>query len=230
MDNQGFWNERYRRQPWIGSGPGSRGIAQHYKAELVRMALSKNDIRSVLDVGCGDMCWLRTERLSVEDLSGVQFVGLDISDVVVANNRRAFPRFGFKTLDLTRDSLPQGADLVLCFDVLIHQTFREQFDECLRHLLQGIGRHGLVSYKNPERPVVPIVPELDGFDSEVEARFRRSLAAFQQKETYPKGETAYFGGLPNLVAELSQDHGVRRIGDYNFQSVYDVGLGSRLVL
>ena len=230
MDNLGFWNERYRRQPWIGSGPGSRGIAQHYKAELVRMALSKNDIRSVLDVGCGDMCWLRTERLSVEDLRGVHFTGLDISDVIVQNNRKDFPAFRFEAFDLAGSPLPHRADLVLCFDVLIHQTSQEGFDGCLSHLLEGISLHGLVSYKNPERPRQPVAPRIARFDPQVETGFRRSLAMLQQKESYPKGQTAYFGELSVLTAKVSEQHTARRVGDYNFQSVYDVSRGSRLAL
>ena len=28
MRNEAFWDDRYRTQPWLGSGPGSRGIAQ----------------------------------------------------------------------------------------------------------------------------------------------------------------------------------------------------------
>ena len=230
MDNQEFWNERYRRQPWIGSGPGSRGIAQHYKAELVRKALSRNDIRSVLDVGCGDMCWLRTERLSLEDLRGIRFIGLDISEVVVENNRKDFPAFSFEAFDLARDRLPHSADLVLCFDVLIHQISQEHFDACLTHLLEGISRHGLVSYKNPERPRRPVVPRITRFDPRLETDFRRSLATLQHKETYPKGKTAYFGELSDLAAKVSEQHTTRRVGDYNFQSVYDLSRGSRLAL
>ena len=59
MDNRAFWNERYRTLPWLGSGPRLPGHrARQYKASLLRKALLKNDITSVLDVGCGDLCWL----------------------------------------------------------------------------------------------------------------------------------------------------------------------------
>ena len=50
-------------------------------------------------VGCGDMCWLRTDRLSAEDLGGIRFIGLDISEVavqthVVPNGAGSCPDFG----------------------------------------------------------------------------------------------------------------------------------------
>ena len=95
------------------------------------------------------MCWLRTDRLSAEDLGGIRFIGLDILEVAVQTNRRDFPGLEFEKYDLSRDPLPRRVDLVLCFDVLIHQTSHEQFTQCLNHLLDGIARHALVSYKNP---------------------------------------------------------------------------------
>ena len=230
MDNRAFWNERYRTLPWLGSGPGSRGIAQQYKASLLKTVLLNNDITSVLDVGCGDLCWLRTDRLSVQDLEGIRYVGLDISEAAVDANRRSFPELEFELYDLARDPLPVHADLVLCFDVLIHQTSREQFTTCLTHLLDGIERHAFVSYTNPGRPREAVMPHLEASDSaaEAEAEFRRSLAELKSTGRYPTGATADFGELPCLISALSPRHSVAHVGDYNFQSVYEVACGGRL--
>ena len=230
MDNRAFWNARYRTLPWLGSGPGSRGIAQQYKASLLRKALLKNDITSVVDVGCGDLCWLRTDRLSVRDLEGIRYVGLDISEAAVDANRRTFPELEFELYDLGRDPLPMHADLVLCFDVLIHQTSREQLTTCLNHLLDGIPRHALVSYKNPDRPREAVMPHLEAFDSTVEAEFRQCLVELNARERLPSATTAYFGELPCLISALSSRHTVAHVGDYNFQSVYEVACGERLEL
>ena len=226
MDNQAFWNERYRRLPWLGSGPGSRGLAQQYKADLVRVALARN-IHSILDIGCGDLCWLRTKGLSVEDLAGVGYMGVDISDVVIARNRDEYLRFD--VFDLSRDAAPLAADLVLCFDVLLHQTSRELFDACLRNLLACIGNMALVSYRNPERPVEPVRPPLGNPDDEAETRFRKRLAAHHATRTDAGGATAYFGEFAALVAAVpGRAHRVRWIGDYNFQSVYEIHPETRL--
>ena len=230
MDNRGFWNERYRTLPWLGSGPGSRGIAQQYKASLLKKVLLKNEIASVVDVGCGDMCWLRTDRLSVHDLEGIRYVGLDISEAAVLANRRKFPELEFRTYDLGRDPLPMDADLVLCFDVLIHQISREQFTGCLNHLLDGIAHHALVSYKNPDRPSKAIMPHFEAFDSAVEAEleFQQSLAELRARVQYPMATTANLGELPCLISVLSARHTVARVGDYDFQSVYEIACGERL--
>ena len=230
MDNRAFWNERYRTLPWLGSGPGSRGISQQYKASLLGKALRKNDITSVVDVGCGDLCWLRTDRLSVRDLEGIRYVGFDISEAAVDANRHSFPELEFELYDLGRDPLPMHADLVLCFDVLIHQTSREQLTACLTHLLDGIERHALVSYKNPDRPREAAMPHLAASDSaiETEMAFQRSFAELQERVQFPRATTANFGALPCLISALSARHTVARVGDYDFQSVFEVALGERL--
>ena len=232
MDNRAFWNERYRTLPWLGSGPGSRGIAQQYKASLLEKALLKNDITSVVDVGCGDLCWLRTDRLSADDLEGIRYVGLDISEAAVEANRRTFPSLEFELYDLGRDPLPIHADLVLCFDVLIHQTSREQFTTCLNHLLDGIERHALVSYMNPVRPGKAIMPHLEALDSalEAESEFRQFLAELKARVKYPKGTTTNFGELPCLISALSARHTAAHVGNYDFQSIYEVACGDRLEL
>ena len=134
--------------------------------------------------------------IDAEDLGGIRLIGLDISEVAVQTNRWDFPGLEFDKYDLSRDPLPRRVDLVLCFDVLIHQTSREQFTQCLNHLLDGIARHALVSYKNPGQPRKAIMPHLDEFDPAVEAEFRRSLAELQAKEQYPKAK----GSLLRRVA------------------------------
>ena len=230
MDNREFWNERYETLPRLGSGPGSRGIAQHYKAHLLKKVLLNNRIRSIVDVGCGDMCWLRTDRLSVKDLDAIRFTGFDISEIVIQRNRQAFPGLEFREHDLSRFPLTTESDLLLCFDVLIHQTVREQFVRCLQNLLNGITHHALVSYKNPAHPRTAIKPYFGEFDPTIEAGLRRYLAELGERNQlpHPKVTTAFFGPLPNLVSGLSTGFRVTHVGDYNFQSVYEISSSERL--
>ena len=232
MDNRAFWNKRYEENPWLGSGPGSRGIGQFYKAQLLRDCVMKGGVTSIVDVGCGDMCWLGTRLLSVNDLRGIRFKGLDISDVVVRRNRTAFPELEFEVFDLGKEPLGEKADLVLCFDVLLHQTSLEGFKRCLEHLLAGIGARALMSYRNANFPQEAIMPDLMGFDHGVERRFRRALATWQAQNGERRhgrfATTAYFGELSKWIHELSGSYGVTHVGDYNFQSAYRVTrVGSR---
>lgn len=82
---------------------------------LLQNFLREHEIRSVVDLGCGDWQFSRTI-----DWSGIDYLGLDVVRSVVKVNRRAFATASihFKTLSIG-DPLPP-ADLVVCKDVLQH--------------------------------------------------------------------------------------------------------------
>lgn len=115
----------YRTNLWSGpesrSGPGS-GLDQ---TRLLRAALPdlchRRDLRSLLDVPCGDWRWMATV-----DLSGVEYTGGDLLEELVELNRRAFggPGRRFERLDLTASALPR-ADLLLCRDCLVHLSLAD---------------------------------------------------------------------------------------------------------
>ena len=74
------------------------------------------------------------------------------------------------------------------------------------------------------------MPHLEGFDSTVEAEFRQCLVELNARERLPSATTAYFGELPCLISALSSRHTVAHVGDYNFQSVYEIACGEPLEL
>lgn len=224
MDNKAFWDDRYARESWLGSGPGSRGIAAHYKADLLRRAIAANRIRSVVDIGCGDLCWLSTGDGYPGWMSGVDYVGADISGVVVARNAEACPQARFLVHDIAQAPLETGADLLVCFDVLLHQIERPVFEAALSNLLASMRAHALVSYINPDA-AVPVVPDLAGFDDGIERDFQRQLRDQRAARDFPRGETSYFGALPGRIAAMRPDLEVRTLGRYRYQEVYEVGSG-----
>lgn len=220
MDNKTFWNSRYINDPWIGSGPGSRGIAQHYKGYLIKNFIDSMDISSIVDIGCGDLCWLKTDFLGFNQGIGVTYTGLDIADIVVNKNRVDFPNLEFAVYDLENTAVPVAADLIVCMDVLIHQTRKEQFDACLKYLLEGITKYALISYKNPDQSKTPVIPDIAGFNEPVENDFQTYLAEQRKKRKVQPGLTNNFGALEScpLIKKL----GLRceHVGDYRYQSVY----------
>jgi hypothetical protein len=78
-------------------------------------------VRSILDIPCGDFFWMQHVALE-----GIEYVGADIVGELVQKNRAKYQRDGirFERLDLARDELP-SADLVLCRDCLVHLSFAE---------------------------------------------------------------------------------------------------------
>jgi hypothetical protein len=86
FDNDEFWNARYREYPALGSGPGSRGYAAWVKQQLVKRAISDYGCRSLIDIGCGDVCWLDEDIIS-----RVSSLGIDVSTAIIELNARNTP-------------------------------------------------------------------------------------------------------------------------------------------
>ena len=72
-------------------------------------------VRTFLDVPCGDFAWMQFLR------ADVQYVGGDVLPELVAANQRqwAGPSRRFAVIDILQDELPD-ADLLLCRDCLVH--------------------------------------------------------------------------------------------------------------
>lgn len=100
----------------IGSELGATETLRCYLPDLFkRLAVTK-----VLDAPCGDWNWMRRV-----DLNGIDYVGVDVVQDVIAKNRD-YEREGVRFLvaDLTQDELPL-ADLIICRDCWIHLSFRD---------------------------------------------------------------------------------------------------------
>lgn len=78
--------------------------------------IKKNDIQSVVDLGCGD--WTLSQHLN---WSGIQYIGIDVVKFVIENNQKLYsaPNIRFIHADATQFDLPEG-DLLICKDVLQH--------------------------------------------------------------------------------------------------------------
>jgi SAM-dependent methyltransferase len=116
MDHAKVFDYIYETNLWkAGSGIGSlEQNTRHYRWYLQNF-LKINRIKSVLDVGCGD--WQFSQYI---DWSGVDYLGIDVSAVVLANTKKlGRPGVAFKELNAVNDPLPP-ADLLIAKDVLQH--------------------------------------------------------------------------------------------------------------
>lgn len=112
FNNRIFWDERYRKNPTLGSGQGSRGLVASYKRGLAEHLVVACQPTTILDVGCGDM-------FVGEIFPEEGYTGVDISAVVIEGNTVKFPRRKFLCGDLEDLELDKS-DLIVCFDLLIH--------------------------------------------------------------------------------------------------------------
>ena len=148
FDNASFWNERYLGDPGLGSGLGSRAAPRALKTALIRHTLEREYSSSVLDIGCGDLA-------SVAELPLADYTGIDIAETVIEANAVRRPSWKFLAGDFLklRDQHCFRADLVLCFDVLIHQHEFAVYEAFVRALVASCASLALVgAFQTPPRP------------------------------------------------------------------------------
>lgn len=107
----------YERGEWHnGSGPGSGETETAVWREFLRKYMIRNDVRSVLDLGCGD--W-QSARLT--DWTGITYHGIDIVPGVIESCQEKYsaPGITFECADILTCRLP-AADLIICKEVLQH--------------------------------------------------------------------------------------------------------------
>jgi hypothetical protein len=116
-----LWGQNEDGSPSSGSGSRLQNILP-YKDYLVCF-LKKNQIQSVVDVGCGD--WVLGRQICWDHIS---YTGIDVVKKVIERNQKMFakPNITFLHQDLLRVDLPP-ADLLVCKDVLQHLSNADVF-------------------------------------------------------------------------------------------------------
>jgi len=135
FDNASFWNFRYAHAPALGSGVGSRGEHLNYKQARLLEFIPAG--ASVLDVGCGD---LEVSRV----LPNVSYTGIDVSQEAVSLAAQKRPDWRFLAGPL-HDLDLRPHDVVVCFDVLIHQRSEAEYRSLIGSLIRLATRDLIVS-------------------------------------------------------------------------------------
>lgn len=119
MDNnvKEVFTEIYEKDLWASaeskSGSGSELRSTFKIREELPLLLSKFNIKSMLDIPCGDFNWMQ-----YVNLGNTQYIGADIVEKAVEVNKAKYNK-DFRVLDLVNDDLPQ-VDLLFVRDCLGH--------------------------------------------------------------------------------------------------------------
>jgi 2-polyprenyl-3-methyl-5-hydroxy-6-metoxy-1,4-benzoquinol methylase len=117
MSNKEVFSKIYKEDLWHGgSGAGSKLENVKEYVEILQKYIDKPEVKTVLDLGCGD--WQFSKFL---DLSSVLYLGVDVVDSVIDSNINLYSasNIDFISRDITTYELPQ-VDLIICKDVLQH--------------------------------------------------------------------------------------------------------------
>ena len=113
----------YASNHWGASERSGAGASVEQAATVLTQLASlieQFEIRTLLDVPCGDFAWMRHLQ------ADVRYIGGDVlPELTEANQQRwGGPSRSFSTIDLLKDDLP-AADLLLCRDCLVHFSFAD---------------------------------------------------------------------------------------------------------
>lgn len=189
FSNPLFWNFRYEANQALGSGVGSRGL----NVEVKRLLLNRYVVPlggSVLDCGCGDLH-------VAAPLNFGCYTGIDVSAEALKIASAKRPDWTFLQGGIEEGKV-QPADIVLCFEVLIH--IREEAQ--LREVVQALGKNAkkrivVSGYDDPvpsghmtffSVPLRELLEELPGWKPPVLACRYENMSVYvvdSQKSDYP---------------------------------------------
>lgn len=120
-----IFTEKYKNNSWNGkeskSGPGSSVSRNLNLIDKLELFIKSNNLRSILDCGCGDFNWMKHFNF---DVIG-KYTGIDIVPEVIKENANYSNRkIGFSIADIT-ESVLSGYDIILCKDCLFHLSFED---------------------------------------------------------------------------------------------------------
>lgn len=145
----GGWNDKIRETK---SGSGSTIQYTQNCVKFINDLVEKEKIRTVLDLGCGEMNWQKLLK-PVE-----RYLGVDIVDTVIQCNRERFkdkPYIQFECADITTFPV-ENWDLVICRETLFHLP-TENTVSILENIKKG-GNRFFITSSHPGRVNKSIQP------------------------------------------------------------------------
>jgi 2-polyprenyl-3-methyl-5-hydroxy-6-metoxy-1,4-benzoquinol methylase len=111
----GKWNNGLRSVPL--SGPGSSLETAKNFLLFIDKFIEDNNIKSVIDTGCGDLTWISKSNFFNND--NFNYLGIDISDYIININKEKYPNKNFQVNNVI-ENFSNCGDLIIIRDVIFH--------------------------------------------------------------------------------------------------------------
>lgn len=117
--NKDSFTKIYDHHVWKGeslSGPGSDAIRTAELRSLLEQFIRDKNIKSVVDLGCGD--WSYSHLINWGE---IKYIGIDVVESVIERNKLKYstPNISFICVDASTQTIPH-ADLLIVKEVLQH--------------------------------------------------------------------------------------------------------------
>ena len=125
LSSRDVFNKIYKNKYWLkleslsGSGSDLKNTI-NYRNELNNFFKQKN-IKSICDIPCGDMTWMS----KFLENKKIKYLGGDIVNKVISTNKKKYPSYEFKKIDLRQNILKQKFDILHLKDLLIHLSYND---------------------------------------------------------------------------------------------------------
>jgi SAM-dependent methyltransferase len=136
-----IFRDIYLDRRWGGkesvSGPGASLEQTGTIREQLPLLIKEFDIKSMIDIPCGDFHWMKHV-----DLRDCHYIGADILPELIEADRQQY-NYEFRLLDISQDPLPQ-VDLFFSRDCLVHFPF-EYIERTIRNIRRSDSRYLLTT-------------------------------------------------------------------------------------
>lgn len=130
-----YWIDRYNSGG--NSGDGSYNELAQFKAGVINDFVSKNEVETVVEFGCGDGNQLKLSRYP-------SYTGFDISPAAISLCKKEFAGDPGKDFRLITDYKGETADLSMSLDVIFHVVEDEEFVRYMERLFNSARRFVLI--------------------------------------------------------------------------------------
>lgn len=140
-----YWEKRYQDNG--SSGEGSAGVLAEFKAETINKLVLQNEIKSVIEWGCGDGNQLKLATYP-------KYIGLDVSRKAIElcqsqfNNDASKSFFIYDPKTFTDKTGIFKAELAMSLDVIFHIIEDKLFFLYMNHLFNSANKYVIIYASN----------------------------------------------------------------------------------
>lgn len=148
--SRNYWDNRYLSNR--NSGPGSYGRLADFKAAILNDFVKNNDIKNILEFGCGD-----GNQLSLANYP--HYIGVDVSKKAIELCKAKFETDPSKVFYLQEEFYEKqlSAELVLSLDVIFHLIEEHVFKTYMEDLFKTATHYVIIYSSNYEENIAPHV-------------------------------------------------------------------------
>jgi hypothetical protein len=120
------------------SGSGSNLEQTQQVIIQLPLLLKKYNIKTMLDLPCGDFFWMKNTNLK-----GITYIGADIVPKLIEQNKKKYPLVDFRVLDIINSPLPK-VDLIFCRDCFVHLPY-DSIHKAIQNCIKSGSRYLLTT-------------------------------------------------------------------------------------